>query len=978
MIRKLLQPWFTWIHRSGGSELFWHDMINQCGMGLFGSNEPSNQVALHANIISFAILASFVKIAAGKVRIISKNADPVPRDVASKLLSLELLFHFIKMWHAAVCPEERDLSESTIKSEINDTKATTTMVYLIRRMVVPTMLSNTSASIEDCRVYKRVLRITSQLWCTPYYRRKMKVDLAILIEHFVLKILCLGPQINPSKGYFEDGSIPNESGEMPSLLNQQLDVLEELKAWFSNPKAVLDLFVNYDSPEEMLPSVYCKLLNKLIEALCTLGEKCATIVSDHGRFTSISASPKRSTPLRKENDMAHVREAALAMRNKCFDVIALVVKSMMDCSDNLPQNQHQLLHSQHSKSDSSDIGQSFSNEMSPPLAMLGVTDDENIVDYWHTSIGKRKASLHPMSAPSEEMSQSTASLLDLKRSRSDDSRSQRPESLETAFELISRKGLKKGIDFLIAKNLLTRSPKHVSSFLRVHQSSIDPIILGEYLGEGGIDGIDKDYWNLIRFYYVRAVSFVGMNIEKALRHFLTSCGFRLPGEAQRIDRVISTFSQCYWEDNAGDMANCPFQDQDTCFLVSFAIIMLNTDLHKSQPAKSKTLKRMTRSEFIANLRHVCAADKFQSYIYDIYDAIEMTPILVTQNNSPQKEEGKKKRRGQGPTSSLPFKHDTDYATSLQAWVKSAKSTQELLRTLADQNDDDFTSIDDQDDEDMDLWYVTHQMFSANWHHIHGLINTTVENAHIDISGLDAAIAALEYSLCTASYLDMTTELAAFNKLLERVNRFNGLKIHKEEGPGHSSAGDETSRKDVESSLANIENPDQVRSVTKQLQTSLFVDDTKVQTMKLVANRIRNGEVLLNDPSRTFVRESDLIKRHQLAGRSSTYRFFLFSDVLVYAHKSSQGDYVVHEELPLHLMKIEDIVFQSSKSKHHSFFIHHPNKSFAVITSGKAEKKLWTEDIKNSISCEINRKAKVEGARLERVKKSAKKGETKTS
>ena len=118
------------IHRSGGSELFWHDMINQCGMGLFGSNEPSNQVALHANIISFAILASFVKIAAGKVRIISKNADPVPRDVASKLLSLELLFHFIKMWHAAVCPEERDLSESTIKSEINDTKATTTMVYL--------------------------------------------------------------------------------------------------------------------------------------------------------------------------------------------------------------------------------------------------------------------------------------------------------------------------------------------------------------------------------------------------------------------------------------------------------------------------------------------------------------------------------------------------------------------------------------------------------------------------------------------------------------------------------------------------------------------------------------------------------------------------------------------------------------------------------------------------------------------------------
>ncbi|KAL7446952.1 hypothetical protein ACHAXM_010695 [Skeletonema potamos] len=970
------------IHRSGGSELFWHDMINQCGMGLFGSNASSNQMSIHANIISFAILASLVKIASGKVRIISKNADPVPRDVASKLLSLELLFHFIKVWHAAVCPEgtavnftgESDLFESSILSERNDTKATTTMVYLIRRMVVPTMLSNTSASIEDCRVYRRVLQITSQLWCNPYYRRNMKVDLAILIEHFVLKIICLGPQINPSKGSFDDGNIPNVSGEMPSLLDQQLAVLEELKVWFSNPNSAVDLYVNYDSPEEMLPSAYCKLLNKLIEALCTLGERCAAIVSDHGRFTSISSSPKRSSSIRKENDMAHVREAALEMRNKCFDVIALVVKSMMDCSDTHPQNQHHLLHS-HSQSDLSDIAQSFSNEMSPPLAMLGISADENIVDYWRTSIEKRKAPLHPIvSALSEDMTQSTASLLELKQSRSGDSRIQKPESLEIALELISRKGMKQGIDYLIAKHLLTRSPKHVSSFLRVHQTSIDPVVLGEYLGEGGIDGIDKDYWNLIRFYYVRAVSFVGMNIEKALRHFLTNCGFRLPGEAQRIDRVISTFSQCYWEDNAGDMANCPFQDQDTCFLVSFAIIMLNTDLHKSQPTKSKTLKRMTRSEFIANLRHVCAADKFQSYIYDIYDAIEKSPILMSQNSPRQ--EGKRKRRGQGPTSSLPFKHDQDYATSLQAWVKSAKSTQELLRTLDDQNDNDLKSSDDQSDEGADLWYVTHQIFSANWHHIHGLINATVENAHIDISGLDAAIAALEYSLCTASRLDMTIELAAFNKLLERFNRFNGLKVHKEDGPWRSSDDDATTIKAAESSFT--ENTDQVRNLTKQLQTSLFVDDTKVQTMKLVANRIRNGEVLLNDPSRTFVREGDLIKRHQLAGRSSTYRFFLFSDVLVYAHKSSQGDYVVHEELPLHLMKIEDIDFQSSKSKHHSFFIHHPNKSFAVNTSGKAEKKLWMEDIKNSISCEISRKAKVEGARLERVKKSVQKNESKKS
>jgi hypothetical protein len=451
---------------------------------------------------------------------------------------------------------------------------------------------------------------------------------------------------------------------------------------------------------------------------------------------------------------------------------------------------------------------------------------------------------------------------------------------------------------------------------------------------------------------------------------LTNCGFRLPGEAQKIDRVISAFSQCYWEDNAGDMSICPFQDQDTCFLVSFAIIMLNTDLHKSQPTKSKTIKKMTRSEFIANLRHVCAADKFQSYIYDIYDSIEMSPIRVSPN-SPQKQ-GKKKRREHDHSHSLPFKNDNDHATSLQAWVKNVKTTQELLRTLADQNGNYFHSIDDdQGDNDTDLWDITYHMFSANWHHIHGLINTTVENAHIDISGLDCCITTLEYSLCTASFLDMPIERAAFSMLLERLNRFNDLKVHRENELGHSSGDEETSNKAVVSSSTKIDNVDEVRSLTKRLQSSLFVDDTKVQTMKLVASRIRNGNVLLYDPSRTFVREGDLIKRHQLAGRSSTYRFFLFSDVLVYAHKSSKGDYVVHEELQLHLMKIEDIDFQSSRSKHHSFYIYHPNKSFAVIAAGKAEKKLWMEDVKNSISCEIDRKAKVEGARLERVKKAKK-------
>lgn len=76
---------------------------------------------------------------------------------------------------------------------------------------------------------------------------------------------------------------------------------------------------------------------------------------------------------------------------------------------------------------------------------------------------------------------------------------------------------------LISCGLLTSYPKHISAFLRFHQSAIDPGILGEYLGEGGItDGIFGDFTqDLIRFNYTKLCGrggyppFVGTDIEQA-------------------------------------------------------------------------------------------------------------------------------------------------------------------------------------------------------------------------------------------------------------------------------------------------------------------------------------------------------------------------------------------------------------------------------------------------------------------------------
>ena len=46
------------------------------------------------------------------------------------------------------------------------------------------------------------------------------------------------------------------------------------------------------------------------------------------------------------------------------------------------------------------------------------------------------------------------------------------------------------------------------------------------------------------------------------------------GEAQKIDRMMDTFAQRYCQLNPDIFTN-----SDTCYVLSFAIIMLNTSLH---------------------------------------------------------------------------------------------------------------------------------------------------------------------------------------------------------------------------------------------------------------------------------------------------------------------------------------------------------------------------------------------------------------
>ena len=86
---------------------------------------------------------------------------------------------------------------------------------------------------------------------------------------------------------------------------------------------------------------------------------------------------------------------------------------------------------------------------------------------------------------------------------------------------------KKGIAYLQEHNLLGTTCIEIARWLH-SDDRLDKTFIGDFLGE------NDDFSKEVMYSYVDIMDFQHMDIVAALRHFLD--GFRLPGEAQKIDR----------------------------------------------------------------------------------------------------------------------------------------------------------------------------------------------------------------------------------------------------------------------------------------------------------------------------------------------------------------------------------------------------------------------------------------------------------
>ncbi|XP_023538858.1 brefeldin A-inhibited guanine nucleotide-exchange protein 2-like [Cucurbita pepo subsp. pepo] len=181
--------------------------------------------------------------------------------------------------------------------------------------------------------------------------------------------------------------------------------------------------------------------------------------------------------------------------------------------------------------------------------------------------------------------------------------------LQEGISLFNRKP-KKGIEFLINANKVGSSPEEIAAFLK-DASGLDKALIGDYLGER------EDLSLKVMHAYVDSFDFRGLEFDEAIRVFLK--GFRLPGEAQKIDRIMEKFAERYCKCNPK-----AFISADTAYVLAYSVILLNTDAHNPM-VKNK----MSAEDFIRNNRGVDdGKDLPEEYLKSLYERISRNEIKM--------------------------------------------------------------------------------------------------------------------------------------------------------------------------------------------------------------------------------------------------------------------------------------------------------------------------------------------------------------
>lgn len=167
--------------------------------------------------------------------------------------------------------------------------------------------------------------------------------------------------------------------------------------------------------------------------------------------------------------------------------------------------------------------------------------------------------------------------------------------------------------------------KAVAEFMYNKSVRLNKKVLGEFLAKPSNKELLK--------YFIDLFDFTGLRVDEALRVLLKA--FRLPGESQQIERIVELFGdryakcqELYHPENEVPGEEFVRPDSDSVFVLSYSIILLNTDLHNPQVKKQMTLDAYTR-----NVKGTYNNGDYPSwYLSKIYSSIKDKEIIMPEEH----------------------------------------------------------------------------------------------------------------------------------------------------------------------------------------------------------------------------------------------------------------------------------------------------------------------------------------------------------
>ncbi|GFW53602.1 IQ motif and SEC7 domain-containing protein 1 [Trichonephila clavipes] len=236
---------------------------------------------------------------------------------------------------------------------------------------------------------------------------------------------------------------------------------------------------------------------------------------------------------------------------------------------------------------------------------------------------------------------------------------QRKRQYRVGLNLFNKKP-ERGVRYLIQRGFLEASPQAVARFL-LTRKGLSKQMIGEYLGN-----LQNSFNMAVLECFVQELDLAGMQVDVALRKFQTF--FRMPGEAQKIERLVEVFSHRYIDCNH-DIAS-KFHNPETVFVLAFAIIMLNTDLHTPN---MKAERRMKLEEFIRNLRSIDDGhDLDRDMLVGIYERIKTNEFKMGSDHVTQVLKVQQTIVGKKPNLALPHRRLVCYCRLYEVYDVSKK------------------------------------------------------------------------------------------------------------------------------------------------------------------------------------------------------------------------------------------------------------------------------------------------------------------